>query len=272
MDFNIPKMPIRPENANKGTFGKILNVAGSKYMPGAAYLSSISALKIGAGYIMLASNKDTLDTITKLAPEVVLCPLNALRYYTDSTDVISIGCGLSVTRTANKIFDNVINLRNKQPLIIDADGLNILSEADYILDKNVILTPHPKEASRLLQCDLNDILSNPQDAAVEISKKYNCITVLKLHNTIVTDSENIYVNQTGCSALAKAGSGDILCGMITGLVSQGMNLYDAAKLGVYLHGLTGDIAAKELTKYCVLASDLVSFIPYAVKQHLNDFI
>ena len=101
MDFNIPKMPIRPENANKGTFGKILNVAGSKYMPGAAYLSSISALKIGAGYIMLASNKDTLDTITKLAPEVVLCPLNALRYYTDSTDVISRGCGLSVTRTAN---------------------------------------------------------------------------------------------------------------------------------------------------------------------------
>ncbi|MBQ3819031.1 NAD(P)H-hydrate dehydratase, partial [bacterium] len=129
--------------------------------------------------------------------------------------------------------------------------------------------PHPKEASRLLKCELKDILNDLEGSAKEISKKYNCITVLKTHNTIVTDGEIIYTNQTGCSALAKAGSGDILCGMIAGLAAQGLDVYSASKLGVYLHGLAGDLAAKDLTEYAVLASDLVRYIPFAIKNYTN---
>ena len=268
MDYNIPKMPTRPENSNKGTFGKILNIAGSLYMPGAAYLSSVSALKIGAGYVELISDKNTLNNVAKHSPEIVLCPLNNISKAIEQSTIISIGCGLSQSKTAQLLFKKVLSKRAAQPLIIDADGLNILANINCTFDKNAILTPHPKEASRLLKCSLNDVLQNQEKTAKQIADKYNCIAVLKTHNTIVTDGQHVYKNNTGNSALSKAGSGDILCGMITGLVSQGMSLYDAAKLGVYLHGLTGDIAAKNLTEYSVLATELVRFIPEAVKFHL----
>lgn len=269
MDFDIPKMPKREQNSNKGTFGKILNIAGSKYMPGAAYLSSISALKIGAGYVELASDENTLNIVANKACEIVLCPLEKIENVIGDVQVISIGCGLSTDAAAVDIFNKVISLRDKQLLIIDADGLNILSQTNLRFCKNTVLTPHPKEASRLLKCDLKDVLNDLEGSAKEISKNYNCVTVLKTHNTIVTEGEKIYTNQTGCSALAKAGSGDILCGMIAGLAAQGLDVYSASKLGVYLHGLAGDLAAKDLTEYAVLASDLVRYIPFAIKNYTN---
>ncbi|MBO6087728.1 NAD(P)H-hydrate dehydratase [bacterium] len=180
--------------------------------------------------------------------------------------VISIGCGLSTSQETAELFKNVLNLKSDKPIIIDADGLNILSEIEYDFDKKAILTPHPKEASRLLGCTLEEILSNVQNSAVKISKKYNCITVLKIHDTIVTEGKTVYKNTTGNSALAKAGSGDVLCGMITGLVAQGMDLFDASALSVYLHGLTGELASKDLTKYSVLATDQIKYIPNAIKH------
>lgn len=267
MDYNLPKIPLRPQNSNKGTFGKILNISGSKYMRGAAYLSSISALKTGAGYVELASDEKVLDTVSVLAPEVVLAPIGNLPQLIKNATVISIGCGLSTTQQAQKIFDQTLSLRDKnQPLVIDADGLNILSQRDLELDSNVILTPHPKEASRLLNCSLDDILSDMEISALEICKKYKCITVLKSHKTIVTNGLTIYKNITGNSALAKAGSGDVLCGIITGLLAQKMSIFDSACLGVYLHGLSGEIASKDLSEYGVLASDLLRYIPYAIKK------
>ena len=266
MDYKLPELPIRDENSNKGTFGKILNISGSEYMSGAAYLSSISALKVGAGYVELASDERVLNAVATLASEVVLAPLNKISEI-DAT-VLLIGCGLSTSEKAKNIFKKSIETHPNIPTVIDADGLNILSQTNLKLNKNVILTPHPKEASRLLGCTLEEILNNMEKSAKKISEKYNCITVLKSHKTLVTDGKKIYHNTTGNSALAKAGSGDILAGMIAGLLAQKMNSFDAAALGVYLHGLAGDLAKNDLTAYGVLASDTIRYIPYAIKNHL----
>ena len=228
MDYKLPNLPVREENSNKGTFGKILNVSGSEYMTGAALLSSVAALRIGAGFVELASHENAL----KISNIII------------NSTVLLIGCGLSISKETENIFQNTIKLAIEMnlPTVIDADGLNILSKTQILLPKNTILTPHPKEASRLLNCELKDVLNNMQQSAQKISKKYNCVTVLKSHKTIVCDNEKIYINSTGNSALAKAGSGDVLAGMISGLLAQKMNIFDSAVLGVYLHGLAGDLA------------------------------
>lgn len=269
MDYKLPKLPTRSKNSNKGTFGKVLNIAGSKYMTGAAYLSSVAALKTGAGYVKLASEEDVLKSVSNLAPEVVLAPINKLNEITDEVDVISIGCGLSTGKKAFDIFKNTIEKSKNKPLVIDADGLNILSKLEYKFSNNVILTPHPKEASRLLKIDLDKVLENIELSAKEIAKKYNCNVVLKTHNTIVTDGDNAYKNKSGNSALAKAGSGDVLTGIVSGLLAQKMTPFDAAVLGVYLHGLSGELAAKDLSEYGVLASDTLRYIPFAIKNYLS---
>lgn len=272
MEYKLPKLPARPQISHKGTFGKVLNIAGSSYMPGAAYLSSISALKVGAGYVELASYEKVLTSVSHIAPEIILAPINAIPELIQNCTVAAIGCGLSMSKKSEKLFDNCLKNLRKKNIVIDADGLNILSGKEYYFDTNAILTPHPKEAARLLGCSSEDILSEIELSAKRISEKYNCITVLKTNKTIVTDGINIYKNTSGCSALAKAGSGDVLCGMITGLVAQGMNLFDASALGVYLHGLAGELAAKDLSEYGVLASDQLRYIPLAIKHYLADSI
>jgi len=269
MDYNLPKLPDREENSNKGTFGKILNVSGSEYMTGAAYLSSISALKIGAGYVELASHKNVLQAAAALSPEIVLAPVNKIPEIIKTSTVLLIGCGLSTDKEAEKLFKNTLKLAADMPVVVDADGLNILSKENIKLPEKVILTPHPKEASRLLNCSLEEILNNMEKSAIEISKKYNSITVLKSHKTIVTDGKKMYCNNTGNSALAKAGSGDVLAGMISGLLAQKMEAFDAAALGVYLHGFAGELAKNDLTAYGVLASDTIRYISDAIKNYLK---
>lgn len=270
MDYKLPKMPNRSENSNKGTFGKILNISGSQYMTGAAYLSSVSALKIGAGYVELASHENVLKAAASYTPEIVLAPVEKIPELLKQATVLLIGCGLSTTDKAKSVFYNTIEQRGDIPTVIDADGLNILAQTDFSFDGNVILTPHPKEASRLLSCTLEDVLENFDNSARKISLKYNCITVLKSHRTVVTSADGeIYHNTTGNSALAKAGSGDVLAGMIAGLLAQKMPVFEAAVLGVYLHGLAGDLAKEDLTAYGVLASDTVRYIPYAIKSLLT---
>ena len=129
------------------------------------------------------------------------------------------------------------------------------------------MTPHPKEAARLLDCSLEEILADVRLGAEKISKKYNCVTVLKTHNTvIVSPCGKFYENHTGNNSMAKAGSGDVLAGMISGIVAQGADLFEAAVLGVYLHGLSGEIASKTLTNYSVMADDLIANIPNAIMQ------
>ena len=237
-------------------------------MPGAAYLSSVSALKIGCGYCVLASEETVIDAVSAQTQNIVFVPLKKIR--NQKPDVISIGCGLTTSNKAVKIFKEAIGKFQSIPVVIDADGLNILSKTDIKLPAKVILTPHYKEASRLLGIDVEEILKEPEKYAKEISKKYNCVTVLKGHPTIVTSQNmDICTNTTGNSSLAKAGSGDVLTGMITGLIAQGIELYEAAKLAVYMHGKCGELASEKLTEYSVMAEDLISFIPEAVKSLLK---
>ncbi len=262
MDF---KLPIRKQNSNKGTFGKVLNIAGSRYMPGAAYLSSISALKIGCGYCFLCSCESVIETVSNQTQNLVFVPRKNLLKQLKLSNVLEIGCGLSTSINAKRIFKEAIK-NSKIPTIIDADGLNILSTIKVKnLPKDLILTPHPMEAARLLKKPLDYILSNLEECAKEISKKYNCITVLKTHHTIICSKElNIHTNNSGNSALAKAGSGDVLTGMIAGLLAQGMEPFEASKTAVYLHGKCGELASKDLTEYSVMANDLINYIPKSI--------
>lgn len=279
-NFILEKFPQRPENSHKGTFGKILNVAGSKAYVGAAYLSSISALKIGAGYVSLALPSELITTISVMAPEITFIPLisddyGAISYNNKITnitdfDVVSIGCGITTSNgTSDFVLGLMKNIDSPSKLVIDADCINILSLSDINFSlKNSIITPHPKELSRLLKVSLDDIIENREKYVMITSQKFECITVLKGHNTVISDGNDIYVNSTGSSALAKAGTGDVLTGMISGLLAQKLNNLDAAICAVYLHGLSGDIAAESLTKYSVLASDVVDCIPYAIDELL----
>lgn len=266
-------MPIREENSHKGTFGRVLNVSGSDYMPGAALLSSLSALKIGCGYVFLCSTERVINAVSAQTQNIVFAPLSDLDEQVRHADVMLTGCGLSTSDEAESLFLRAITLAKNIPVVIDADGLNILAKNNDILkslqNDKIILTPHPKEAARLLGVSLDEVLSDMKNIASSISKKYNCVTVLKSHRTIVCSQDlEIYTNTTGNSALAKAGSGDVLAGMIAGLLAQKCDSFYAAKLGVYLHGLAGDLAKNDLTEYGVLAHDQIRYISNSIKTLL----
>lgn len=282
-------LPKRPENSHKGTFGHVLNIAGSEFYTGAAYFSSVAPLKIGCGLVTLASEETVLRTVSSLCPDIILMPLNKIKEeITGNFQAISIGCGLGTGANSVKFFQKIIKMLIYLPLpvVIDADGLNILSrhceakgvgctfsirtKQSYLhlsqLPQNTILTPHSKELSRLMEVRVDNILQQPEFWVKECAEKYSATVVLKLHKTLVADNKgHFYENSTGNSALSHGGSGDVLCGMISGFLAQGLNCFEAACLAVYLHGLAGELASKDLTEYSVLASDLLNYIPTAIK-------
>ncbi len=273
--------PKRPQDSHKGTFGHILNISGSKSYTGASILSSLSALKVGAGYVTLATVEDAANIVHSYTPDIPTISLKQTENGTiskDNTisvinisknyDVISIGSGIGQNEETTQFVTDFIK-QNRKPVVIDADGLNALSKSNIEkVGGESIITPHPKELSRLIAVPVEIIQSNREYYATETAKNLETIVVLKGHNTIVTDGKSIYINKTGCSALAKAGSGDVLTGMITGILAQNKNPLHSAIIGVYLHGLSGDLAAEKLTEYSVLASDLLNFIPDAIKKVL----
>lgn len=263
-------MPVREQVSHKGTFGRVLNVAGSDYMSGAAYLSSVAALKIGCGYVFLCSTERAINAVASQTQNIVFCPFEELQQQIENADVVLIGCGISTNEQARENLSITLKNVGDKPILIDADGINLIAEnPDIKIPINLILTPHPKEAARLLKVDVSEILSDLEGYAKEISKRYNCVTVLKSHNTVICSKNfNTYINDTGNSALAKAGSGDVLAGIIAGLLAQKMNLYEAAKLGVYLHGLSGELASQDLTEYSVLAKNQIDYLPQAIKTLL----
>lgn len=264
------KMPERKQESNKGTFGKVLNIAGSKNYIGAAYLSTVSILKSGGGFAALGTEKNIIRSVSAMLPEAVYLERKEILKNITNFSVFLIGCGLGLTSASVKIFKQVITRLQKEtaPVVIDADGLNILAKLQIKLPQNTIITPHPLEAARLLGLNLEDILSDLEGSAKKLVEKYNCVTVLKTHRTIICDKNNLFINEYGNSALAKAGSGDVLAGIIAGLLAQKMSLFEAAKLGVYLHSRAGEIASGDLTEYSVLASELPGYIHKAIKEIL----
>ena len=273
-------LPERKIESNKGTFGKVLNFAGCKEYVGAAYLSSISALKVGAGYVELASPNCVKDSIACKSSDIVFMDMNSHSYLEtlprnidfDKYSVVSVGCGLGNNKLTQKFIKKFVDFVKEVniPTIFDADALNIIA-AEGIIDigSRSLLTPHPGEMARLMGAEVDDVQSSRQDYVRMAAQKYNATVVLKGHHTLVACPDGkVFEEITGTSVLAKAGMGDVLTGMIAGLIAQGLNIRQAAVLGVYLHSQTGLMGAKEKTDYGLLASEMIDYIPDGIRSIL----
>ncbi len=277
-------VPRRYPNSNKATYGNVLNIAGSYNYRGAAYLSSIAALKSGAGYATLAAIPEVLESAAAHSPDIVGIELQSQDGSIEQNEhqkilqllpkykALSLGCGMFSyfcdNRGVKLFFGNLLKAIAglEIPVIIDADGLSMLAESPRLpLPPRTILTPHPLELSRLLKTDVVSIQENRVRFAREAALLFSCVVVLKGNHSVITDGQRVFINSTGNSALSKAGSGDVLTGIIAGLCAQGLSCLDAAVLAVYIHGKAGDMAAKDLTEYGVLASEQVLYIPLAIK-------
>jgi NAD(P)H-hydrate epimerase len=282
-DDEIPALlPNRDSRSHKGSFGRVYAFAGSSAMPGAAAIASAAAYKSGAGLVYACAAPDVTQTIQRFTPEVIAClllsrgdsyprkNLDAILEKITPADVVFIGPGLGrgpgVSESVMYLLENV-NAR----LVIDADAINAVAENVNIL-KNLkhssVITPHPGEMSRLTGLPVQEILQNTMSVAAEFAREFEVTTVLKDARTIVASpSGHTYINTTGCSALAKGGSGDALTGLIAGLAAQGMDTFNAAALGTYIHGKAGEQAAGTLSHYGVMASDVVAQIPDVLARY-----
>ncbi len=261
-DFvNLPK---RTETSNKGSYGSVSMVGGGALMSGAVILSSQAAYRCGTGLVKIYTGKENLDVVRSNSIESVVHHFDAIYgvNFDKNKDVICIGSGLSVSEETLQILQYVLKVDGKK--IIDADALNLMAQNRELLEElneNCILTPHVKEMSRLTGFEVSHIRKNAVKVAKDFSKEYNCITVLKDAGTVIAGPNGeVVVNTSGNSAMSKGGSGDVLAGIISALVSQKMRMFEAAAMGVYLHGLAGDEASKELGQYSVNASNLVDCI------------
>ena len=271
--FPTDLMPKRKERSSKGDFGRVLCVCGSIGMAGAAYLCAKAALRTGAGLVEILTPEENRIVLQTSLPEAIITPYTAdnatelLFASMQKATCIAAGCGLSVTPESRKLLSVLLHNVDtaKTPLILDADALNLISKNPSFLKytKGAIITPHALEFSRLSGNSTEDILMSPADLAYEYAKKYSLICVLKDHNTVISDgSKRIYINNTGNNGMSTAGSGDVLAGILAGLVAQSKNAsLDIAALGVYIHGLCGDIVARRLSQYSVIASDLIDALP-----------
>lgn len=267
---DMKKLPERKGNSHKGTYGKVLVIAGSPKISGAAYLAAAGAYRIGAGLVKIYTPKENLFAMQTLLPEALIeiydrnRPLvKQLKQCMEWADVIVIGPGFGTDRMAEKVFKYVID-KSEVPIVIDADGLNILAEnLEWLLDKNVplILTPHIQEMARLTGSTKESILKNSMGTAKKFVEDYSITLVLKDARTIVAkENELLYINTSGNSGMATGGSGDVLAGMLGGLIGQGMEPIEAARLGVYLHGKAGDAAAAAKSAYSMTATDILEGI------------
>ena len=271
--------PKRERDAHKGEFGKVLVIAGSSSMRGAAALASLGALRSGAGLVRLASVEKCIDTASVLAPEATFIELDSDDYgymlydssreplaeAMDKADAIVIGCGMGVTPDTVELTKYVTSTA-KCPVIIDADGINcIVQDIDILTKKNsdIIITPHMGEMARLLRCDVPMIADKRFIVAERYAAQYGITVVLKGAGTIVADSNRVAVNHTGNAGMSVGGSGDILAGIIGAAVAQDCGVFDGVCAGVYMHGLAGDAAAARLGMEAMLPRDIISSLPEA---------
>lgn len=268
-DWIVKKLPRRPKDANKGTFGKVLVVAGSQNYPGATYLCCEACYRVGAGLVTLVTVDEVKIIISRKLPEVTFLSYSEVFERLSDYDVLLIGPGLGQKEETVKLIQNL--LKEKLPkTIIDGDGLNILSKVDKWwekLNREVILTPHPGELSRLSGLTINEIQSNREKVTQQFAKQWHKIVVLKGANTvIVSPTGEVVISPFANPLLSTAGTGDVLSGIIAGFLAQGVKSFDAACLGVYIHGLAGEILKEKLGDSGLLANDLLSVLPKVLKE------
>ena len=260
-------LPPRKEDGHKGDFGKLLVLGGSVGYTGAPYLAASAAVHSGCGLVYLGvpesiwavEAQKCVSAMPFPLPEVDgrLCPasLDAMQDKVKGCDVIALGPGLGRGKGTEQ-FVHALLWQVRQPMVLDADGLNALQGCPERLDDRrgcvTVITPHDGEFARLSGRTLEELASRSRaDYACEFAEKYGCCVVLKGHRTLIALPDGtLYRNTTGCSALSKGGSGDVLTGLIASLLCQGANARDAAALGVWLHGRAGELLEEEMTAYC----------------------
>lgn len=301
-------IPQRGKDVSKTDFGHLLIIAGSKGMSGAAVLTARAALRIGVGLVTVGCPESIYPIIAAQMNELMTLPLpetetgsigflafSKIREFISrrKVSVLAIGPGLTTHPETSKLVIELLSL--EMPIVLDADGINALAtqipnfchrgSASGITKfpipnlvksrAKIIITPHPGEFARLLKEDKEKIQKNRVSYAKNFAKENKVVCVFKGYQTVVTDGEKFFVNPTGNPGMATAGSGDVLTGMIAGLIGQlrvkGVKdiLFNAAKIGVYLHGLAGDLAAEEKTEMGLIAGDLIEKIPEAIKKVKN---
>ena len=280
------RLPRRPRAAHKGTFGRVLAVAGSRNYVGAAHLAAMGAYRVGAGLVTLAVPESLCGPLATAAPEPTYLPLPETGPGTVSPDAAAlllqavggydallIGCGLGVSTASRRLVEAVLYTdRNMPPTVVDADGLNILSltrSKDMpwwrLFRGPAVLTPHPGEMARL-RVDSPTEPGARIDIARESADRWNKVTVLKgAHTVVASPGGGVMVSPFANPGLATAGTGDVLAGVISGLLAQGLSLTHAASLGVYLHGAAGESVRRELGDSGMVASDLLPEVPRAAQ-------
>lgn len=273
----FPALPLRNDDVHKGDCGRVLIVAGSRGMSGAACLAATAALRGGAGLVTAAVPEGIQSIVAGYEPSYLTAGLpeddlgriksaaqKRLTELLTDQGAVAIGPGLGQSSGLQEL---VIELYDSVsiPMVVDADALNLLARRPYLCKRAEqsaarVLTPHPGEFSRLTGLDIAVIQQDRERHAVEYARRNNVILVLKGHGTIVTDGQRLSVNSTGNSGLATGGTGDVLTGIIAALLAQQISAFEAARLGVHLHGVAGDIAAEELSKPGMIASDLLNRI------------
>ncbi len=274
----LPELPQRPENSHKGTFGKVLVIAGSSGMSGAACLAGMGALRGGVGLVFLAIPESIQSIVSTMNPCYLTIPLHLDQHdrlseesetvlfdQIDHFDAVAIGPGCGTQKWIQQLTLNLYT-KLKRTLIVDADALNALAASEKPLPTPAgprILTPHPGEFSRLIHKNISEIEQQREAHSIAFAKQHQVVLLLKGANSIITDGSRIAINPTGNSGMATGGSGDVLTGLITALSGQGLEAFEATQLAACLHGLAGDRAAQELSQHALIASDLSDYLPAA---------
>lgn len=259
-------LPERQAISHKGTFGKVLAYVGSYGMAGAAILSGGAILKSGAGMVTVAVPDDIIPAIAHDFPSAMTLPLSENTDISEKTkvmDALLVGCGLGTSDISKTRLSALIDCN--KPMVIDADGLNLLSESiDLIKEKNVVLTPHIAEFSRLCGVSIENIKENPIKYLKDFCARLGACVVLKDAVTIICDKNGrLAICHAPNSGMATAGSGDVLAGIITSMLAQGLSTFDAAAAGVYVHSAAGAMAKEKLGEAGMTSADILSFVPKA---------
>ena len=275
----------RPRRANKKDFGRIFILAGSRGFSGAASLAGFAALRAGAGLVTVGCPDKVYSLLARRHPEVMVRPfpstpegtlsekgLPAIEKFLESQDILALGPGIGrhpgTARLMRRLMEQSVN-----PLVVDADGINALADHPETLGRchqTKVLTPHPGEFVRAFggRKPLKD--SERRERALRVARKFGVVLVLKGHRTVVAGPRGkCFVNPTGNPGMATGGTGDVLTGVIAALLGQGMSGYDAARFGVYLHGLAGDLASRSKGEVSLVAGDVVEFLPQAIQRVLK---
>jgi hydroxyethylthiazole kinase-like uncharacterized protein yjeF len=263
---------IKPRDASshKGNFGHALLIVGNSGKMGAAVIAAKACMRAGVGKLTVSVPQDEANILPIALPEAMICIREKDCDNFGLFNAAGIGCGIGISKDS---FQTLIYLMDqfKKPILLDADALNFIAENKSLLKKiplGTIITPHPKEFDRLF--GVHKTTEERVLVAIEKAKQHKIIIVLKGNETLMTNDGIAFVNTTGNAGLAKAGSGDALTGIITAFLAQGYKPFDAAKLGVYIHGLAADICLKKQSMESMLITDVIECFGEAFKKVMVD--